>query len=117
MNNIHFKLVCGILLILMCLTFLPLNPPEYVNKGKERLASYLTTIHFDTSCRSYIHVKQWMIKCKSINEKIFLYEVYPAEKAPYNNGREFYLIAANENAIREADEGLLHYLKIGIKNS
>jgi hypothetical protein len=57
----------------------------------------------------------WQIQCSSQKGSDPLqFVVYPAEKAPYDVATSFYLVADNDLARKNANEGLLSYLMIDV---
>lgn len=90
------------------------DKPDYMQAAEARVGSYLTSDYGRVSCNSSKVAEQhWHLDClNTAKGKTFEYSVYPAEQAPYDVSRGFYLEAVNDNAIQSASQGLMKYLQI-----
>ena len=94
--------------------------PAYVGKAESRLSSYLGTTHGHKTCAATAIEgvqDRWKMECRSETGELFVYDLYPPEKAPYRVADGFYLVAKNKLAIASASEGLTEYLQIDTGNS
>ncbi|MDR9890404.1 hypothetical protein O7047_09190 [Pseudenterobacter timonensis] len=93
--------------------------PEYLQAAESRVSSYLTSDYGRVTCESKpLTPQRWQLACLNAEKGLaFQYIVQPAEKAPYNVSRPFYLEATNGDAIKSAEQGLMRYLQINTKTS
>lgn len=91
--------------------------PEYIQAAESRVGSYLTSDYGVITCESVqINDKNWDMKClNALKTRNFEFAVYPAEMAPYNVSRTFYLEALNKEARQSASQGLMEFLQINTK--
>ncbi|WP_368543286.1 hypothetical protein [Enterobacter soli] len=102
------------LAVTACVNYAYNDKPEFMESAESRVGSYLTSDYGKVACTSTkINEQRWELDCLNQKRgKSFQYAVYPAEQAPYDVSRSFYLEAINDDAKQSADQGLMRYLQI-----
>jgi hypothetical protein len=89
--------------------------PEFVVAAEAEVNNFLQYTYGPGKCAAALDAKAgWSMACSyEDGKRVVQYNVYPADKAPQETGKSFYLEAQNELAVESASQSMGRFLGIG----